>query len=119
MICLFVIVYPRYYRRAMGFTVYGESCYDTCEVRDGYEYLWCHKFKESNTGTWSDADYCTLSSDATPYGDKCVDKCAKRGQNYYWCHKESTLWGYCTPQHLIEQLRQNQVSRELLLLSFG
>ena len=112
-------LYPRYYRRAMGFTVYGESCYDTCEVRDDYEYTWCHKFKESSTGTWSDADYCTLESDTTPYGDKCVDQCAKRGQQYYWCHKETTLWGYCTPEHLIEQLRQNQVSRELLLLSFG
>ena len=112
-------LYPRYYRRAMGFTVYGESCYDTCEVRDDYDYTWCHKFKESGTGTWSDADYCTLSSNTTPYGDKCVDKCAKRGQQYYWCHKETTLWGYCTPQHLVEQLRQNQVSRELLLLSFG
>ena len=28
-------LYPRYYRRAMGFTVFGESCYDMCEQRDG------------------------------------------------------------------------------------
>ncbi len=51
--------YPRYYRRALGFTVFGESCYDSCEQRDGYGYSWCHKFKESDLGTWSDADYCT------------------------------------------------------------
>lgn len=111
--------YPRYYRRALGFTVFGESCYDTCEIRDGYEYTWCHKFKESATGTWSDADYCTTESNKTPFGEDCIDKCAKRGQSYYWCHKETTLWGFCTPDHLIEQLEQNQVSRELLLLSFG
>ena len=29
-------IYPRYYRRAMGFTVFGESCFDVCEPRDGY-----------------------------------------------------------------------------------
>lgn len=46
-------------------------------------------------------------------------RCAKRGQKYYWCHKESTLWGYCTPERLIEQLNQNEETRELLLLSFG
>ena len=111
-------LYLRYYRQAMGFTVYGESCYyDTCELRDGYDYTWCHKFNES---TCSDANYCTLSSNSTPYGDKCVDKCAKRGQKYYYCHKDShsNLRGYCTPQHLIEQLRQNQVMREHWLLSF-
>ena len=28
-------LYPRYYRRAMGFTVFGESCFDVCEPRDG------------------------------------------------------------------------------------
>ena len=42
------------------FTVYGESCYDPCEKRDGYNYYWCHKFKDSNIGTWSDADFCRL-----------------------------------------------------------
>ena len=112
-------LYPRYYRRALGFTVFGESCYDSCELRDGYKYTWCHKFKESSLGTWSDADYCTTDNRRTPFGEECIDRCSKRGQNYYWCHKENTLWGYCTPQHLIEQLEQNQVSRELLLLSFG
>ena len=34
----------------MGFTVYGESCYDACELRDGYKYTWCHKFKSSQIG---------------------------------------------------------------------
>lgn len=112
-------LFPKYYRRAVGFTVYGESCYDPCEKRDGYNYYWCHKFKDSNIGTWSDADFCSTDNKLTTYGDKCIDKCAKRGQNYFWCHKESTLWGYCTPDHLIEQLKQNQISRELLLLSIG
>ena len=70
-------------------------------------------------GTWSDADFCSTDSKLTNYGDKCLDKCAKRGQDYFWCHKETTLWGYCTPEHLIEQLKQNQISRELLLLSIG
>ena len=45
-------LYPRYYKRAAGFTVFGESCYDACEIRDGYEYTWCHKFKESTKGTY-------------------------------------------------------------------
>ena len=67
-------------------------------------------------GTWSDADYCSNESDRTPHGEECIDRCSKRGQDYYWCHKASTLWGFCTPEHLIEQLRQNQVSRELLEL---
>ena len=43
-------LFPKYYRRAMGFTVYGESCYDACELRDGYKYTWCHKFKSSQIG---------------------------------------------------------------------
>ena len=76
-------LFPKYYRRAVGFTgiltarfvnkklyflnsifflytVYGESSYDPCEKRDGYNYYWCHKFKDSNIGTWSDADFCRL-----------------------------------------------------------
>ena len=112
-------LYPRYYRRAMGFTVFGESCFDPCENRDGYDYTWCHKFKESALGTWSDSDYCTSDSRTTPFGEQCIDRCAKRGHRYYWCHKETTLWGYCTPEHLIEQLEQNTISREILLLSIG
>ena len=39
--------YPKNYRKAQGFTAFGESCYDTCEKR-GYRYTWCHKFESSS-----------------------------------------------------------------------
>ena len=39
-----------------------------------YDYTWCHKFKESDIGTWSDADYCTNDSRTTPFGEKCIDR---------------------------------------------
>ena len=39
----------------------------------------------------------------TTTGENCIDKCLRRGQQYYWCHKETTLWGFCTPDFLIKR----------------
>ena len=36
-------------------------------------------------------------------GDNCIDACERRGQQYSWCHKETTLWGFCTPDFLIKR----------------
>ena len=50
--------------------------------------------------------YCTTESNVTPYGEQCSDECAQRGYPYYWCHKSVTLWGYCTPQNLIDRTKK-------------
>ena len=101
--------YPKYYKKAQAFTVYGESCYDLCEKR-GYSYTWCHKFKESSNGYWSKADVCTNDSTRTPYRENCIDDCAKRGNEYFWCHTGTLTWDYCTPESLLKYLdkRRNQ-----------
>ncbi len=86
---------------ALAFTAFGEACSDRCEDRGDLGYTWCHKSQESGVGTWRDADYCSTSPRVTSHGEQCVDACETRGYDYYWCHKDSTLWGYCTPEHLI------------------
>ncbi len=45
-----------------AYTVYGEACYDTCDLRDGQEYTWCHKVKETRQGTFPNRDHCTQSA---------------------------------------------------------
>ena len=101
--------YPKYYKKAQAFTVYGESCYDFCEKR-GYSYTWCHKFEESSNGYWSKADVCTYDSTRTPYRENCIDDCAKREYDYFWCHTGTLTWDYCTPESLLKYLdkRRNQ-----------
>ena len=42
-------------------------------------------------------------SKITSTGDNCIDACERRGQQYSWCHKETTLWGFCTPDFLIKR----------------
>jgi len=101
--------YPKYYKKAQAFTVFGESCYDLCEKR-GYSYTWCHKFEESSNGYWSKADVCTNDSTRTPYRENCIDNCAKREYDYFWCHTGTLTWDYCTPDSLLRYLekRRNQ-----------
>ncbi len=86
---------------ALAYTAFGEPCSDACSNHDGLAYTWCHKVQESNVGTWRDADYCTADPGVTSHGEMCVDECESRGYGYFWCHKDTTLWGYCTPEHLI------------------
>ncbi len=86
---------------AKAYTAFGEPCRDACARHDDEDYTWCHKIEESNVGTWADSDYCSVAPDVTSHGEECVDACEQRGYDYYWCHKDSTLWGYCTPEHLI------------------
>ena len=86
---------------APAYTVFGEPCIDSCEKR-GYDYSWCHKSETTSTGTWFNSDYCTTSSKQTAYGEECVDQCRETGNGYYWCKKSPSLWGYCTPDHLLE-----------------
>ena len=87
-----------------AYTVYGEACRDECSNHDGYEYNWCTKVEESNVGVWRDADYCSSAANRTSHGEDCVDACEQRGYQYYWCHKNTNLWGYCTPAFLLEKL---------------
>ena len=47
--------------------------------------------------------FFSANSTITSSGDQCIDKCRRRGQQYYWCHKETTLWGFCTPDFLIQR----------------
>ena len=95
--------YPKNYRKAKGFTAWGESCYDNCEKR-GYAYTWCHKFEESSNGDWSHSGLCSREHNITAFGESCLDDCEKRGFSYFWCHKETSLWGYCTPNKLLKHL---------------
>ncbi len=87
----------------LAYTAFGEPCRDECSKHGDEElaYTWCTKVESSNVGTWSDVDYCSTGSDVTSHGEKCMDECHDRGYGYYWCHKDTTLWGYCTPEHLI------------------
>lgn len=88
---------------AIAYTAYGEACLDECSKHGDIDigYTWCRKQERSNVGTWSDADYCSVDAGVTSHGEDCVDECAQRGYQYYWCHKTTTLWGFCTPAHLI------------------
>ncbi len=54
-------------------------------------------------GTWWGSGYCTIRADRTPHGEICSDACDARGYSYSWCHKTTLLWGYCTPQALIDR----------------
>ena len=99
--------YPKHYNRAKGFTVFGESCRDECTFRDGYPYTWCHKVEPSSVGTWSESGYCTNSHKVTHMGEDCIDECSKRGQAYYWCHKLTALWGFCTPKILLSHFEKD------------
>ena len=44
-------------------------------------------------------------------GNNCIDECLRRDQQYYWCHKLTTLplgpsgsfFGFCTPDFLIKR----------------
>ena len=84
-----------------GHTVFGEPCSNECAKHEGYRYTWCTKVQPSSKGTWREADFCTNDHRVTPFGEDCVDECIQRGYDYYWCHKTSTRWGYCTPKHLL------------------
>ena len=95
--------YPKNYRKAKGFTSWGESCYDDCEKR-GYDYTWCHKFESSSNGDWAHSGLCSTKSNTTAFGENCLDECEKRGFSYFWCHKDTSLWGYCTPDKLLNHL---------------
>ena len=95
--------YPKNYRKAKGFTSWGESCYDDCNKR-GYDYTWCHKFESSSNGDWSHSGLCSTKSNITAFGENCLDECEKRGFSYFWCHKDTSLWGYCTPDKLLNHL---------------
>ncbi|TRY71491.1 hypothetical protein TCAL_00244 [Tigriopus californicus] len=91
---------------ALAFTVFGEPCLDPCSNYENTSYTWCHKIEGSDTGTWFDRNYCTNRANVTQFGVNCLDECSKRDQAYYWCHKELALWGFCTPQFLLDQIRQ-------------
>ena len=91
-------------RDIRAFTVYGEPCSNACANRDGFRYTWCEKITRSSTGTWDDSDYCTNEANVTQNGEECLDGCERRGYDYYWCHKDTTLWGYCTPQYLLDKI---------------
>lgn len=90
---------------ALAFTVYGEPCLDQCSNYENTTYTWCHKIEGNDTGTWFDRGYCTNRANVTQFGENCLDECSKRDQAYYWCHKELALWGFCTPQFLLDKIR--------------
>ena len=59
--------------------------------------------------------FSSANSTITSSGDKCIDKCRRRGQQYYWCHKETTLWGFCTPDFLIQRTGKKFRERKISL----
>ena len=61
--------------------------------------------------------FFSANSTITSSGDQCIDKCRRRGQQYYWCHKETTLWGFCTPDFLIQRTGKKKLENNTIILT--
>ena len=77
--------------------IHNRPCLSICGKRKGKHYYWCEVEVNAEL-TW---DYCGTHGEnfrvVSSSGYFCVDACAKRSEQYYWCHTEQD-WGYCSPK---------------------
>ena len=61
-------------------------------------YYFCKTNENALSGRGSNDwwDYCSLSG-FTTHHSPCTDECAQHGKDYYWCHKSTGSWDYCSP----------------------
>jgi len=89
--------------RCLQLTIYGKACaLEGCvqsEKRSNYYFCKTNENALSGKGANIWWDYCSLQG-LTKHGTACTDECAQRGEDYYWCHTQSsssTTWDYCSP----------------------
>lgn len=81
-------------------TISNVICDSNCGNFQHEYYQWC--VTGNNNNNW---DYCnrviaTKGVEVFITDNKyvtCVDKCEKRGEDYYWCHTLKNNWEYCYP----------------------
>merc|ERR1712025_1278228 len=79
--------------QAVHYSINGQEC-----GQAGEEYWWCYK-PQRWQGKYSDPDwdYCSPSHQTTRYNKPCLDECATRGSDNFWCNIAGDTWDYCSP----------------------
>jgi len=88
--------------RCVQFTKMGDPCVSKCQGWKDEKYKWCmtNSIKLSSSKWW---DHCSEEG-FTINQEKCVDECAKREEDYFWCHTEKG-WDHCSPPGQVQPMQ--------------
>jgi len=90
--------------RCVQYTKHGETCVDECGYSSYKGYHWCltNRYQLEEEDWWGS---CSAKPGHTTGKNKCSDECARRGENYFWCHTSGNNWEYCSPPGLVKPVQ--------------
>jgi YHS domain-containing protein len=88
--------------RCVQYTRDGDPCVTSCQDEKDETYKWC-RTNAVEAGEWWQT--CSLEG-FTINKEKCLDDCAMREHDYYWCHtNKDDKWDYCSPSSKVKPVQ--------------